>query len=79
MIECGLNHICNKVISILSDKEIRLSRIQKRDDLSLIMCEKRIYSQKDINFYIKNSTIIIYNNSDLKAFYKKLKKLIDIF
>ncbi|MDK2802294.1 MAG: dephospho-CoA kinase [Oscillospiraceae bacterium] len=79
LIECGLNDICDKVISILSDRDIRLSRIQQRDDLPLFMCENRLNAQKDVEFYIKNSTIAIYNNGTLKDFYERLKKIIDIF
>lgn len=68
LIESRLNEICDVVISVLADKEIKLKRICKRDNLNEEEALLRLNSQKQDEFYIKNSDYVIINNeeTDLK-------------
>lgn len=58
-----VEELCKFIVSVLADREIRLQRIMSRDNLNYEQAENRINSQPDDDFYIKNSSYIIYNNS----------------
>ncbi len=64
LLESGLNHDCDFVISVLADTELRAQRIAKRDKISLEDANLRISSQKPDSFYIDGSDIVVYNNGD---------------
>ena len=73
LIESGLNKICDITISVLADKEIKVNRICNRDSLGKEDALLRLNSQKEDEFYIKNSNyVVINNNIDLE------KQAIDI-
>lgn len=77
LIESGLNKICKTVISVVAPREIRLKRIINRDKITKIDAEKRINSQKDEDFYRKNSSYVLDGSLDKKALLKKATELID--
>ena len=78
LIESKLNEICDVVISIIADKETKLKRIIKRDNLVEKTALDRLNAQKEDEFYIKNSNlVIINNNSDLEKQVEEIKKLIN--
>ncbi len=61
LFESGLNLICDKVIAVLSDFNIRKQRIISRDTLTENDAELRLRAQKRDTFYHK-ADFIIYNN-----------------
>ena len=66
LIGSGVDTLCECMISVVSDKEIRLNRIITRDNITEKQALERINSQKSNNFYIENSDYVIYNNSTKK-------------
>lgn len=54
--------MCSFLVSVMADKEIRLARIMKRDNISREAALKRIESQPSDEFYIANSRYLLYNN-----------------
>ena len=54
--------MCSFLVSVMADKEIRLARIMKRDNISREAALKRIESQPSDEFYIANSKYLLYNN-----------------
>ena len=64
LIESGAYKLCDKIISVLADAEVRKERIIVRDNLSLCEAEKRMSAQKDDAFYKEYSDAVIYNNND---------------
>lgn len=62
LFESGFNRECDIIISVIADKDIRVERIIKRDNLSFEQALRRIASQKDDDFLIRHSDYIIYNN-----------------
>lgn len=62
LFESGINEICFKTIAILCDKNTRLKRIMKRDDLTEEEALLRINAGKSDDFYIQNADYIIYNS-----------------
>ena len=65
LFESKLNEICNKVIGIISKKDLQIERIIKRDNISLDEAKSRLDAQKDNDFYIENCDRIIENNNDI--------------
>lgn len=59
-----MQDMCDGIVSVLADKEVRIGRILARDNISREMAERRIANQPDDEFYIKNSDYIIYNNKE---------------
>ncbi len=69
MFESGFDKRCDYVVSVVADEETRVERICKRSALSAEEAKKRIKNQKNNDFYIENSSFVIYNsnNGDLNA------------
>ena len=63
LFESGLNKICDKIVCVISDRNLRLKRIIKRDNISEREAEKRFSSQLSESFFRKNSDFLIENNS----------------
>ena len=64
LIESGLNKICDIVISVLADSDIKLARICRRDNIEKSVAIKRLAIQPEEEFYIENSNYIIENNDE---------------
>lgn len=65
-----IEDMCEFMLSVLADREVRISRITKRDNISRSDAEKRLSAQPDDEFYIENSKYIVYNNSDINSLTK---------
>lgn len=63
--ECGLDEICDKVIGVISKRELQLDRIVARDNIDYESAEKRLQAQESNEFYIQRCDKIIENNDDL--------------
>jgi len=78
LIESKLNKICDIVISVIADEDIKLKRICKRDNIDEKTALNRINAQPKNEFYIKNSNlVIINNNSNLEKQLKGIKELLN--
>ena len=64
LVECGLGPMCDVIISVLADREIKLDRICARDNIDRETAEKRLDIQQDDQFYLDNSDYVIENNDD---------------
>ncbi len=71
LFESGLNKSCDKIVSVISDKTLRLDRIMKRDKISKEEAEKRFSSQFSEKFFKDNSDFIIENNGSEDELIKK--------
>lgn len=63
LFESGLNNCCDKIVSVVSNEDLRLKRIIKRDNISEVEAKKRFSSQMSEDFFKKNSDFFIENNS----------------
>lgn len=79
LIESNLNKICDIVISVIADKDTKIERICKRDNILKEQALKRISAQPEDEFYLKNSNIVIINNnnSNLEKQIKSIKELLE--
>ena len=79
LIESELNKICDVVISVIADENVKIERICKRDNIDENLARARIKSQPKDNFYIKNSNYVIVNNgnSNLKKQVNSIKEILE--
>ena len=76
LFEADFHLFCDFCISVLAPRDLRLSRIIARDDLSEVQAKNRIASQKEDSYYIKHSDYIIINDSDIKNLIEQMKKIL---
>ncbi|MDE6035190.1 MAG: dephospho-CoA kinase [Ruminococcus sp.] len=64
LFESNADRLCDVIVSVLAEPEIRKKRIISRDNLTPEQAQKRMNSQHNDGFFIENSDYII-NNNDL--------------
>lgn len=65
LFESGLNKWCDIVIGVISNKELQLERLIKRDNLEYHQALERLNAQKQNDFYERNCDMIIENNNHM--------------
>ena len=76
LFECGLEKLCDKVIGVVSKRNLQIERIVARDNIDYQEAESRLNAQEDNEFYIKRCDVIIENNNDIKDIEEKLKDIL---
>lgn len=64
LIESGLETICDCVIAVIADKQIKINRICSRDNIDVETANKRLSIQNDDQYYISKSNFVIINNNE---------------
>lgn len=77
LIEYGMEKMCDCVIAVLADRQVRLKRITERDLISELDAENRINSQKNDEYYLEKSDYIVYNNSTREDIQRQVEEIID--
>lgn len=74
LFESGLDKHCDEVISLIADKDLKIKRICKRDNIDKKTAESRLSIQHNDEFYIEKSDYVIVNNEDcdLEAEFNKV-------
>lgn len=65
LFESNTDVLCDKVVSVVASKEVRIERVKARDNMPLAEIEKRIKAQHELSFYTEKSDFVIYNDSTL--------------
>lgn len=78
LFESKANLVCDEIISVIAEKEIRINRICGRDNITRESAELRINAQFDEDFFRQNSDYIIENNSSFEYLEKQTEKLYEI-
>jgi dephospho-CoA kinase len=60
--ESGLDSICDYVVAVIADDELRISRAMARDNITRDQAIARMQKQKDNSFFISNADFVISNN-----------------
>lgn len=76
LFESGINSMCDTVIAVTAEKEIRLDRIIKRDNIDKESALLRINAGKTDDFYLKNADYLIYNNGENNVFALEFKEIL---
>lgn len=64
LIESGTIHWCDYVIALVADRQVRISRIMKRDGLTREEAQARIDSQRSDSEYTQYADIVLDNSGD---------------
>ena len=75
LFESGADKICDRIISVVSDKEHCIKRITERDGLTPEQAEKRLSAQHNKEFYIEKSDYYIDNCGGYNEFSEKACEL----
>lgn len=62
LFESGAYSMCNKIVSVVSNKELRIRRIIARDGLTKSQAENRVKAQLSEEFFRTHSDYVIENN-----------------
>lgn len=65
LFEAGVDDLCECIIGVLADTEVRVQRIMARDGLDEQAARARIGAQPDSDFYRARCNYIVENNGDL--------------
>jgi L-threonylcarbamoyladenylate synthase len=68
LIEGGLGERCDLVLGVLADRETRIRRIMRRDNLSFERAEARVTAQKGDIYFVEKCDHVLYNNGDEDQF-----------
>ena len=75
LFQTGTDAICDGVIGIIADRNIRIERIIKRDNISEQAAVARIDAQPDDKFYYDRCEYIIKNNVSHETLKNQVKQL----
>lgn len=75
LFESNLDKICDKVIGVISKRELQIERVVARDNLDYDEAEKRIEAQASNEFYKKNCDIVIKNDNNFQYLENKIKEI----
>lgn len=67
LFESGTNELCDIIVSVVADKDIRIKRVKSRDNMAYSDIESRMNAQHDDSFYIEKSDFVIVNDSTLES------------
>ena len=62
LFESGLHELCDYVISVIAEHQVRLKRLIVRDSITAELAEKRIANQYKDSFFREHSDFCIKNN-----------------
>ncbi len=62
LFEAAADKLCDKVVSVLADRAIRVTRIMARDGIERDRAEQRINAQKNAAFFRERSDYVIEND-----------------
>lgn len=76
LFEAKVDELCDIIVSVVADDDIREERIIRRDKISSELARSRFNSQHTKEFFIKNSDYVIENNGSKEELYKSTVYLI---
>ena len=77
LFESELNKLCDFFISVIANTELKIKRIQTRDNIAETVARQRLSIQKDDNFFSQNSDFVIENNGDKELIKKSLERILN--
>lgn len=76
LFESGLDEICNATIAVLASREVRLSRIVNRDNLTKDEALLRMSAGKDDGFYKERADYMVFNNGKINEFNTEILQIL---
>lgn len=66
LFESGLDKVCDFIICVIADRDKKIDRICKRDNIDRDTAEQRLNVQENDDYYIKRANYIIKNNGNIE-------------
>ena len=76
LFEAEADKLCNVIVSVLADKEVRIERIMSRDGIDRESAMRRIAAQKSDDFFRTHSNYVIENNGNLAGIIPAVRKIL---
>ena len=77
LFESKSDQLCDSILAVLADTEIRKQRIMQRDGLTEQEAEARISSQHDDEFFLSRADYIIRNDGDATSLRLQVVELLE--
>ena len=77
LFESNIDAICDCIVCVVADKEVRIQRICERDKISRQEALVRMNAQYDEAFFRSHSDFTLENNGELHSLIRKAEKLIE--
>ena len=78
LIESEFHKECDLVVSVLASRDVRISRISTRDNISVEKARERVDAQHDDAFYVNASDKVLINDKDIDSFKAQAAELITL-
>lgn len=78
LFEVGADDLCERVIGVLADTEVRVSRIMARDGLDETAARARVAAQPDAAFYRARCQYIVENNGGLADLQRQADAIFEV-
>lgn len=76
LFEAGAHKLCNKTIALLGNKEVRLARIMKRDNITKEMALKRMNNQKTDKYYKERADFSFDGTVEFEVLTKQVREML---
>ena len=76
LFESGYDRECDKILSVLASRGLRLTRIMERDGLDRAHAEARLNAAMPDEFFVCHSNAIITNDGDISAAEAAVRRLL---
>lgn len=77
LFETDLYKLCDVVVAILADENLRLQRIIVRDKINEGVAKMRLHIQNEDLFYKSKADFVVYNDSSKEALIKKIDAFLE--
>lgn len=78
LFEAGADKLCDVIVAVTADKDIRLKRIIKRDGISNELAEKRFSCQQSEDFFERECDYVIRNNDSTEDVQNEALRIIKL-
>lgn len=78
LFEAGCEKMCDFVIGVIADKDVRKARIMARDKIDENSAKIRLNAEKDDDFFKNNCDMIIINNGEIDKLKKEVDKILNL-
>lgn len=76
LFEANLTHLVTEIWVVSCNKELQLSRLQKRNNLTLEQAQSRINNQLPLEEKIKQADFVLENNSTVEHLYQQCDQIL---
>ncbi len=77
LFEAGMDPLCDRIVSVLADEDIRRARIMARDAIDTAAADRRMKAQYEESFFTDHSDLLIRNNGTLEELAAQVRAAAD--